>query len=160
MAAHVLVPIDRRDRVEDLLPYIEFIARPGSAVTFLLRVDANFFPWWLEAVSLPTREGSGDMTLDVLSATASVERQREEATGRIAGMRRVLEGKGLRVEVECYRGRLGLALDRLCRTDTRTVVLRSRKPSLIASWAPLLRFGRFRMAPAADAMMMLSLLRT
>jgi hypothetical protein len=160
MAAQIVVPINRGERAEDLVPYIEFLAQPGSIVIFLVSINANRFAWWLEAVSLPARGDCGDTTVEVLSASASCARQRQQALEGIAGVRRILESKGLSVDVECYHGPVGRVLDRLCNTDTRTLVLRSRRPSLIASWAAWLRFRRVTMARPRDAMMTLSLLRT
>ena len=36
MAEQVLVPLKRNDRVEEIIPYVEKVTRPGMEVGFLL----------------------------------------------------------------------------------------------------------------------------
>jgi hypothetical protein len=45
MAAKILVPLKRNDRVEEILPYIEKVAEPGASVVFLVHHPVSGFKW-------------------------------------------------------------------------------------------------------------------
>ena len=45
MAAKILVPLKKHDRVEEIVPYIEKVAEPGASVVFLVHHPVNGFKW-------------------------------------------------------------------------------------------------------------------
>jgi hypothetical protein len=45
MNKNILVPLGRYDRSEEMIPYIEKIARPGMKVVFLVRYPVDGFVW-------------------------------------------------------------------------------------------------------------------
>ena len=53
MTGQILVPLKRNDRIEDVLPYLEQIARPGSKVTLLIHYSVEWIDW-LQSKSLPS----------------------------------------------------------------------------------------------------------
>src|SRR5262249_46080144 len=46
VTGHILVPLKRNDRIEDILPYLEQIARPGCKVTLLVHYSVEGLDWF------------------------------------------------------------------------------------------------------------------
>ena len=46
MTGQILVPLRRRDRMEDILPFLEQIARPGCKVTLLIHYSVQGLDWF------------------------------------------------------------------------------------------------------------------
>ena len=53
MTGQILVPLRRNDRIEDVVPYLEQIARPGSRVILLIHYSVEGLDW-LQSKSLPS----------------------------------------------------------------------------------------------------------
>jgi hypothetical protein len=53
VTGQILVPLRRRDRMEDVIPYVEQIARPGCKVTLLIHYSVEGLDW-LQSKSLPS----------------------------------------------------------------------------------------------------------
>jgi 23S rRNA C2498 (ribose-2'-O)-methylase RlmM len=45
MAAQILVPLKKHDRIEEIVPYIEKVTEPGASVVFLVHHPVNGFKW-------------------------------------------------------------------------------------------------------------------
>ena len=45
MTGQILVPLRRNDRIEDVVPYLEQIARPGSRVILLIHYSVEGIDW-------------------------------------------------------------------------------------------------------------------
>ena len=60
MNKKMLVPLARNDRTEEMIPYIEKVARPETKVVFLVRYPVDGFIWAKEEygmrTALPARE--------------------------------------------------------------------------------------------------------
>jgi hypothetical protein len=41
----ILVPVKRRDRIEEIVPHIEKVAEPGGSVVFLIHHPVSGFKW-------------------------------------------------------------------------------------------------------------------
>ena len=156
MPARILVPLKRHDRFEELEPYLQLLACRGSTVVFLIPMERNPFPWWLEAISVPARDCRDVMPIAILAATSSCEHQLQRAAQRLAVIRRILEAQGVVVHVECYEGSLKSALARYCKAGGRTIVLRRKLP---IKWRALFSFMRWRIRPSEPVAMTLSLPR-
>src|SRR5262249_21138997 len=48
MSKKLLVPLGRHDRSEEMIPYIESVARPGMKVVFFVRYPVDGFIWGKE----------------------------------------------------------------------------------------------------------------
>lgn len=99
MSCQVLVPIHGRDRIEELLPYLEVIARADMKIVFLVHFGINRFAelagQLLEIQSgLPTSFSS-----NTVIPQSDLARQIERASQR-------LHGRGVGIEVKFYSGRL------------------------------------------------------
>ena len=46
MTGQILVPLRRGDRIEDVVPYLEQIARPGCKVTLLIHYSVEGLDWF------------------------------------------------------------------------------------------------------------------
>jgi hypothetical protein len=156
MQAQILVPIKRHERVEELVPYLELLAPAGSTVVFLIPIAANLFPWWSEALIAPASELKSAMTLSVLAAKASRERQLQAAMEQIAAARRALERKGVVVQIDCFLGGMEKELARLSETATHTLVLQSKSHRLLIKSLGCFSFLRRCIAPSRGAAMTLS----
>jgi hypothetical protein len=53
VTGQILVPLRRNDRIEDVLPYLEQIARPGCKVTLLIHYSAEGLEWF-QGQSMPS----------------------------------------------------------------------------------------------------------
>ena len=53
MTGQILVPLRRNDKIEDVVPYLEQIARPGSRVILLIHYSVEGLDW-LQSKSLPS----------------------------------------------------------------------------------------------------------
>lgn len=106
MAAQILVPLNRHKRVEEILPYIEEITRPGMRVTFL--VPCSAYSW----VPLSGYMGAMQTRVRITMAAiriaerCSVDVQRHLIKQRIISVCACLEKKGLEVAVDTYLGSL------------------------------------------------------
>src|SRR5678815_767215 len=45
MRKKILVPLAQNDRAEEMIPYVEKVARPGMNVVFLVRYPVDGFIW-------------------------------------------------------------------------------------------------------------------
>jgi hypothetical protein len=53
VTGQILVPLRRNDKIEDVVPYLEQIARPGSRVILLIHYSVEGLDW-LQSKSLPS----------------------------------------------------------------------------------------------------------
>ena len=53
MTGQILVPLRRNDRIEDVVPYLERIARPGCKVTLLIHYSVEGLDWF-QGQSMPS----------------------------------------------------------------------------------------------------------
>ena len=159
MATQILVPLKRHERVEELIPYLELLAPGGSIVVFLIPIAANLYPWWAEVLTAPASELKNALATGILAVQAVRERQVQAAAERVAALRRILEARGVTVQVECFQGRVGNELARLRETATPTLVLQSKSRRLLVKSLGCFSFLRGRISVSEAAAMTLSLPR-
>jgi hypothetical protein len=53
VTGQILVPLRRNDRIEDVVPYLEQIARPGCKVTLLIHYSVEGLDWF-QGKSMPS----------------------------------------------------------------------------------------------------------
>lgn len=106
MAEQILVCLKRHDRIEDFVPYIENVARPGTKIVFLIRNSIELWQHlkdhWITAESAREAMLAGQEII----ATYSSEAQRGWVEQKISSARHHLQNRGLEVVVEIYRGAL------------------------------------------------------
>jgi len=52
MSKKILVPLGQYNRTEEMIPYIEKVARPGMKVVFLMRYPVDGIRWQTEAFGI------------------------------------------------------------------------------------------------------------
>src|SRR5687767_4493007 len=101
MNKKILVPLAQNDRAEEMIPYIEKVARPGMNVVFLVRYPVDGFVWAKEeygmGAALKARE---------LVNYYSWENNLENAKRKLSHACEALSAKGVETSVDLYAGSL------------------------------------------------------
>ena len=105
MNKKILVPLGQYDRSEEMIPYIENVARPGMKVVFLMRYPVDGF--------IRAKEEYGMRA--ALEAKKSVnyyswEGNLENAKKQVASACEALRAKGIEAAVDVYAGSLKKAV--------------------------------------------------
>jgi len=126
MAGKILVPLKRRNRAEEIIPYLEQIAKPGMRVIFLVPYPAELWAYlsdhWI------TTESASKAMLEGRKITEgySWELQMGLAEQRISSLRRVLEPKEVEVAVDLYTGSLRKVLKGHCASgDVHLIIMKA-----------------------------------
>jgi hypothetical protein len=105
MSKKILVPLARNDRTEEMIPYIERVARRGMNVVFLVRYPVDGFIWAKEEygmrAALQARE---------LVNYYSWENNIENAKRKLSPMCEAMRTIGVEATVEVYAGSLKKAV--------------------------------------------------
>ena len=105
MNKKILVPLAQNDRTEEMIPYVEKVARPGTKIVFLVRYPVGGIKW-------PTKEPDTETTsevnelLDYYSWEANLKRAKAEVAPAVEALGR----KGVEVAVDVYAGNLKKAV--------------------------------------------------
>jgi hypothetical protein len=119
MNRQVLVPLKGHDNIEEILPYLEDIARPDMTIIFLVHFGANRFTE-LAGQLLEIQSG----TPAKFSSDTGVPQS--NLTHRIQRASRELSDRGVHMEVKFYSGRLRPFLRQCIEGDAnRPVIMRS-----------------------------------
>ena len=148
MNKKILVPLARNDRTEEMIPYIEKVARPGMNVVFLVRYPVDGFIWAKEEygmrAALQARE---------LVNYYSWENNLENAKRKLSRVCEALRTLGVEATVEVYAGSLKKAVrSHTINGDVHLLVTRAglggRIAALVAGTTSLSKlFKRPRFSP-------------
>ncbi|MGH7835006.1 MAG: hypothetical protein ACREQK_15285 [Candidatus Binatia bacterium] len=130
MKDQILVPLKRRNQIEEVMPYIEKIARPGMNVVFLIRASCTNWPW-TEALlaAMHTGNAAALQNCDVILGF-EYERQKRLAEESLQGFNQRLGRKGVQTHVRIYAGPLKRTLRNSTRNgNIRLVVMPATGPS-------------------------------
>ena len=107
MSKKILVPLGQYDRSEEMIPYIEKVARPGTQVVFLVR-----YP--VDGVGCRKEEYGMRAALEarMLVNYYSWEGNLENANKRVAPACEALRAKGIDAAADVYAGSLTRAVGR------------------------------------------------
>ena len=100
-----MVPLGQNDRTEEIIPYVENVARPGMKVVFLMRYPVDGFIWRKEEYGVRAALEAKQL-VNYYSWDANLRR----AAKRIFHASEVLGSKGVEVAVEVYAGSLKKAV--------------------------------------------------
>jgi hypothetical protein len=127
MVEKILVPVKRNDRVEEFIPYIENIARPGMKVIFMVSYPVAGLIW--------SNEEFGHMGLiegKRLVSYYTWDTNLQKARDRISEALKVLPAKGIEVAVELYAGSMRSAVeDHAAKGDVHLILARARMDNWI-----------------------------
>ncbi len=102
MTQEILVPIAKRDRIHDVLPYLEEIARPGMRVVFLVRYPADGFYSSLARLENMQTGVQMRITAREIAVKYAWDEQRRIAEERVSPARKALQEKGVETAVDLY----------------------------------------------------------
>jgi len=128
MAAEILVIMKRSDRVEELLPYLEEVAKPGARLVFLLPCPV---PWWryfsdhwitTESRTQALRQGRK------IIERYSWKKQKLSAEEKISAAREAFRKLGVEVVVDVYAGSVRRVVsDYAAKGDIHLIVTQTRE---------------------------------
>ena len=105
MNKKILVPLARNDRTEEMIPYIEKVARPGMNVVFLVRYPVNGFFWAKEEYGMRAALRARELV-----NYYSWENNLENAERKLSHVCEALSAKGVEATVDLYAGSLKKAV--------------------------------------------------
>jgi hypothetical protein len=105
MNKKILVPLGQYDWSEEMIPYIENVARPGMKVVFLMRYPVDGFAWAKEEHGMRAA-----LEAKKLVNYYSWEGNLEKAKKQIAPASEALHAKGIEAAVDVYAGSLKKAV--------------------------------------------------
>lgn len=101
MNRKILVPLGQNDRSEEMIAYIENVARPGMKVIFLVRYPVDGFIWGKEESGM-----KAVLEAKKLVTHYSWEANLQRAQGKVASACTALCPKGVELAVDVYAGSL------------------------------------------------------
>jgi len=105
MNKKILVPLGQYDRSEEMIPYIENVARPGMKVVFLLRFPVDGFIWAKEEYGMRAALEAKNL-VNYYSWEGNLERAKKQ----VAPACEALRAKGIETAVDVYAGSLKKAV--------------------------------------------------
>ena len=121
MNKKILVPMKRNDRVEDLFPYVENVARPGMKVVFVMPYPVDGLRWSTEEFGHKAIvEGKR------LASYYTWDANLKKAKDRVSAASNGLSVKGIDVGVELYAGNMrNVVRDHAAKGDVHLIVTRA-----------------------------------
>jgi hypothetical protein len=105
MNKKILVPLARNDRSEEMILYIEKVARPGINVVFLVRYPVDRFVWAKEEYGMRAALRARELV-----NYYSWENNLENAKRKLSHACEALSAKGVEATVDLYAGSLKKAV--------------------------------------------------
>jgi len=118
MQESILVPVDHCDPVEEIVPWVESIAKPGMRVVFLVRSVAG--NWERLNAHITAIQTGNVIALQTCGARerANLEEEKQSAEAKLAVVSECLHRKGLDTEVRVYVGGLRRTLANLDKSES------------------------------------------
>jgi hypothetical protein len=128
MSKKILVPLGQNDRTEEMIPYIEKVARPGMKVVFLMRYPVDGFIWAKEEYGMRAA-----LKAKKLVNYYSWEGNLESAKKQVAPTCEALRAKGIEADIDVYAGSLKKAVrSHTLNGDVYLIMTRARIEDWIA----------------------------
>jgi hypothetical protein len=105
MNKKILIPLGQYDRSEEMIPYIEKVARPGMKVVFLVRYPVDGFIWAKEEYGMKAALEAKELVNHY-----SWEGNLRRAERKVSSACEALCPKGVEVAVDVYAGSLKKAV--------------------------------------------------
>lgn len=110
MAAKILVPLKRHDRIEEVIPYIEDLAEPGASVVFLVHRPVTGFKWLQAYCGIAQCALEKTIAVRRMIESYSVKTRMQLARLRVFQTCGALHDLGLNFTVDVYTGSLSKTL--------------------------------------------------
>jgi hypothetical protein len=105
MNKKILVPLPQNVRAEEMIPYVEKVARPGMKVVFLVRYPVDGFIWAKEEFGMKAA-----LEAKQLVNYYSWEGNLQRAQKKVSSAHDALRPKGIEAAVDVYAGSLRKAV--------------------------------------------------
>jgi hypothetical protein len=130
MPVQVFVPLRKYDSIEEIISYINVLARPGMTIVFLVkyRLEVSWMHIQLTAMQAGLKPTTA---FETVAANVSRERQLRWVQEKIYPAEAALRSKGVSLVVQTYTGSLRTTLASLRESQNPIVVLSA--PSKIVS---------------------------
>jgi hypothetical protein len=131
VAKEIVVALKHKDRVAEIIPYIEKVAQPGMAVVFLVPIGSGGFQEFTNQL-LAIHTGIRPALLPGNRGGANLRREQiRSAEGQILLHCKALRKKGIGLGVSGYAGTLWTVVRGLAeKEEVHLVMLGPRRPSL------------------------------
>jgi hypothetical protein len=121
MNKKILVPLAQNDRTEEMIPYVEKVARPGMEVVFLVRYPVDGFIWAKEEFGMKAA-----LETKKLVSYYSWEENLQRAERKVSSVCAALRSKGVEAAVDVYAGSLRKAVrSRTINGDVHLIMTRT-----------------------------------
>ncbi|HEX9156337.1 MAG TPA: hypothetical protein VF819_12265 [Nitrospira sp.] len=126
MAEKILVPLKRHDRVEEVVPYIERVTRPGMGVVFLIHHPVSGLKWLQAYCGIMECGLDNALMLRKMMESYAVKTRRQLAEQKVFQTCQGLHRLGVKTAVEVYSGSLTKNLKSyVSKGDAQLVLVRS-----------------------------------
>jgi hypothetical protein len=106
----ILVPVKRRDRIEEIVPHIEKVAESGGSVVFLIHHPVSGFKWLQAYCGIAQCGLEKTLAVKRMIESYSLETRVQLAQRRVFQTCGALHDTGLNITVDVYSGSLSNAL--------------------------------------------------
>ncbi len=121
MNKKILVPLGQYDASEEMVPYIEKVARPGMKVVFLVRYPVDGFIWAKEEYGMRAAL-EAKKQVNYYSWEGNLERAKKQ----VAPACDALRAKGIEADIDVYAGSLKKAVrDHTLNGDLHLIMTRA-----------------------------------
>jgi len=110
MNTKLLVPLKRADRLEEIVPYIEKVARPGASVVFLVRHPVGGLKWLQAYCGIAQCGLEKSLAVRRMIESYSLKMRRQLFERRVFQTCGALHDMGLNIAVDVYADSLRKAL--------------------------------------------------
>jgi hypothetical protein len=106
MAAKILVPLKRHDRIEQIVPCIEKVAEAGASVVFLVHHPVNGFKWLQAYCGIAQCGLEKTFAVRRMMESYSLKTRAQLAQRRVFQTCKALHDMRMNITVDVYTGRL------------------------------------------------------
>ncbi|MBI4445081.1 MAG: hypothetical protein HY645_04155 [Acidobacteria bacterium] len=131
MAGQILVPLDRKDRLKEILPCLEDIAQPGMRVVFLIPDHIDGFGCLLHHKGMMETGLYTALAVKKLADQYMAENRRDSVKQKVFLASEGLRKRGVDIAVEFYTGSLRSALKRYPLAGDAQIMTPTRSLALI-----------------------------
>jgi hypothetical protein len=120
-----LVPLKKRDRVDEIVPYLRKVAEPGASVIFLVRPPERGFKWLQAYCGIAQCGLEKTLAVRRMIESYSLKTRAQLAQRRVFQTCWALHDMGLNLTVDVYTGSLRKALESYANNgDVQLMVVR------------------------------------
>ena len=145
MEDKILIVLRGRDQIEDLIPYLERVAKPGMKLVCLIPYPVESREYFRDYWATTDSTRSAMLTGRNLIERYSWETQKQLAEKKVTAVREAMKNKSVNVEIDFCTGSLKrIVLDRTTDRDIRWVIIPAQLSRLLGG--DITPFAQFKWA--------------